>query len=76
VKKEDMDSFIDLLSEDIIKDGVTIRLYTPDRDVFDGARELEGVKVVSPAQTLLDTAGLGYSGKDVTMKMVEEYAAL
>jgi len=76
VKKEDLDSFIDLLSEDIAKDGVAIRIYMPDRDVFEEARELEVVNVVSPAQTLLDIAGLGYSGKDVTMKMVEKYAAL
>ncbi len=76
VKKEDIDGLIDLLSEDIVKDGVAIRIYAPDRDVFKKTRELEGVKVVSPAQTLLDTAGLGYGSKDVTMKMVERYAAL
>ena len=76
VKKEDMDSFMDLLSVDIVKDGVSIRLYMPDRAVFKEARELEDVTVVSPAQTLLDIAGLGYAGKDVTMKMVEKYAAL
>lgn len=56
--------------------GVTIHVYSPDRDVFNGAKELESVTVVSPAQALLDLAGLGYSGMDMTKAMVEAYANL
>jgi len=48
----------------------------PDRDVFGDAREKEGVLIVSPSQTLLDIAGLGYSGRDITKAMVEKYATL
>jgi hypothetical protein len=36
----------------------------------------QGISVVSPAQTLLDLAGLGYSGRDLTLKMVENFAEL
>lgn len=76
VKDQDIDRLIDLLSEDITDDGVTVRLYAPDRDVFKDSQELEEVKVVSPGQTLLDIAGQGYSSKDVTKMMVDKYAAL
>jgi hypothetical protein len=76
VKKQDIDRLIDLLSEDITNDGVAVRLYVPDRDVFNESRELEEVRVVSPGQALLDIAGQGYSSKDVTKAMVEKYATL
>lgn len=56
--------------------GVKIFLYTPDRDVFNDVREIESVTVVSPRQALLDLAGLGYSGMDMTNAMVEKYAQL
>jgi hypothetical protein len=76
LKKDDIDIFTDLLSEDIIKNGIAIRLYAPDRDVFKESRDLEDVNVVSPAQTLLDIGGQGYSSKDVTKALVEKYATL
>jgi len=51
-------------------------IYSPDRDVFADARERESVFITSPAQTLLDLAGLGFSAMDLTRMMVEKYADL
>lgn len=56
--------------------GIKIRVYKPDRDVFSDTRIAEGIRLVSPAQALLDLAGLGYSGRDLTLKLVENYARL
>jgi hypothetical protein len=52
--------------------GIAVRLYTPDRDVFRERRvhSIPGVPVVSPSQALLDCAGLGYVGRDLTVKLV------
>ncbi len=58
------------------KQGIKARIYVPDRDVFGDAREKEGILIVSPSQALLDLAGLGYSGRDITKVMVEKYASL
>jgi hypothetical protein len=62
--------------EDETKKGVRAYLYTPDRDVFTGTREIESVTVTSPAVTLLDLAGLGYSAMDLTTVMGDIYASL
>ena len=58
--------------------GIAVRIYTPDRDVFKDRRMLsaEGIWLVSPAQALLDCAGLGFSGRDITQKLVEIYGQL
>lgn len=53
-----------------------LQIMAPDREVFDGSRSLGGVKVTSPPQTLLDLAGLGYKGKDMTRSMVAVYGQL
>lgn len=58
------------------KSGIRVNIYTPDRDVFANSREIENVVVTSPAQTLLDLAGLGYSAMDLTKVMVEKYDSL
>lgn len=58
------------------KEGIKARIYTPDRELFHNTRDIERVQLVSPAQTLLDLAGLGYSGRDITKAMVEKYASL
>jgi hypothetical protein len=78
VKKEDFERFRNMFSGSLNEGGkgVTIHVYSPDRDVFGDIRELESVTVVSPAQALLDLAGLGYSGMDMTKAMVEAYANL
>jgi hypothetical protein len=58
--------------------GIAVRIYAPDRDVFTGSKPSSesGVRVVSPAQALLDCAGLGYGGRDLTLKLVEIYGGL
>ncbi|MDO8727202.1 MAG: hypothetical protein Q7J35_14125 [Candidatus Methanoperedens sp.] len=58
------------------KQGIKARIYAPDRDVFADTREKEGIMIVSPSQSLLDLAGLGYSGRDITKAMVDKYATL
>lgn len=60
------------------KGGIAVRIYTPDRDVFKDRRisNVQGVWLVSPAQALLDCAGLGYAGRDLTLKLVEIYDRL
>ena len=66
--------------EDLIgprgKDGITVRLYLPDRNVFNGARQLESIVLTTPEQTILDLAGSGYSTRDLTRAMVDYYAKL
>ena len=58
--------------------GTAVRIYSPDRDVFGDRRMAtpQGVWLVSPAQALLDCAGLGYAGRDLTLKLVEIYDRL
>lgn len=56
--------------------GIKARIYLPDRDVFSDRREIESITVTSPAQTLLDLAGLGYSGLDIAKVMVDNYARI
>ena len=55
--------------------GTAVRIYTPDRNVFEDRRmsSVENVWLVSPAQALLDCAGLGYAGRDLTLKLVDFY---
>lgn len=62
--------------EDETKKGVRAYLYTPDRDIFSEVREIESVTVTSPAVTLLDLAGLGYSAMDLTKVMADRYASI
>jgi hypothetical protein len=55
--------------------GMAVRIYTPDRNVFKDRRRssIENIWLVSPAQALLDCAGLGYAGRDLTLKLVDIY---
>jgi len=57
---------------------IAVRIYTPDRDVFKDRRtfSVEGGWLVSPAMVLLDCAGLGYAGRDLTQNLVESYDQL
>jgi hypothetical protein len=75
VEKNGIDFFINTFKE-AEKQGIKARIYTPDREVFNDTREKESIQVVSPSQTLLDLAGLGYSGRDITKAMVEKYASI
>jgi len=54
-------------------EGVKIIVLKADRDVFTNAEIIDGVKITSRSQTLLDVAGLGYSGRDLLNHMVEQY---
>lgn len=56
--------------------GVRLQLMRPDRELFSEARVVRGVKVTSPSQTLLDLAGLGYKGRDLTKGLVAIYDRL
>jgi len=75
LEKETIDQFKENFGS---KKENTIRavIYSPDRDVFSDVLEKESIVVTSPAQTLLDLAGLGYSAMDLTNVMVEKYAGL
>lgn len=75
IHKESLDPFLKSFDASDTQ-GIKIRVYKPDRDVFSDTQITEDIRLVSPAQTLLDLAGLGYSGRDLTLKLVENYARL
>ncbi|MDD1772958.1 MAG: hypothetical protein LUQ09_08580 [Methanomassiliicoccales archaeon] len=56
--------------------GVTIQVLIPDREVWMKARTVDGIKIVSPAQTLLDLASMGYGATELTRAMVKSFADL
>ncbi len=56
--------------------GIKIQIMAPDRELFSEARNIAGVRITSPSQTLLDLAGLGYKGKDLTKAVVAIYGQL
>jgi hypothetical protein len=66
------------MSEMRTERGIAVRIYTPDRNVFKDRRlsSVENVWLVSPAQALLDCSGLGYAGRDLTLKLVDLYDRL
>ncbi len=75
IEKNEIDFFIKTFEEKE-KKGIKARIYAPDREIFNDAREKEGIEIVSPAQTLLDLAGLGYGGRDIAKAMVDKYASI
>ncbi|WP_460372177.1 hypothetical protein [Methanocalculus sp. MC3] len=75
IQKEKIDQFLDSF-EATDTQGIKVRVYKPDRDVFSDTRIIEDIRLVSPAHTLLDLAGMGYSGRDLTLQLVEDYARL
>ena len=75
LEKNEIDLFKETFKTEA-KTGIKARIYAPDRDVFSDKMEIESIIVTSPAQTLLDLAGLGYSGLDITKAMVENYARI
>ncbi len=68
------DAFLELKREMGEGKGIEIIYFSADRDVFTKSQNKEGVQVVSPDQTLLDLAGLGYSARDFALEMVKRYA--
>lgn len=75
IHKDSLDPFLKSVGTPDTQ-GIKVRVYKPDRDVFSDTRITEDIRLVSPAQALLDLAGLGYSGRDLTLKLVENYARL
>jgi len=75
IRKDNIDPFLKSFDASDTQ-GIKIRVYKPDRDVFSDTRITEDIRLVSPAQALLDLAGLGYSGRDMTQKLVENYGTL
>lgn len=75
LERDEIDFFIKTFGETEGR-GIRARIYISDRELFNDCRELEDIRVVSPAQTLLDLAGLGYSARDITNAVVEKYALL
>jgi hypothetical protein len=75
LEKDEIDFFIQTFGGEE-GEGIRARIYVPDRELFNDSREIENIRVVSPAQTLLDLAGMGYSARDITKAMVEKYALL
>ena len=56
------------------KEGIKLIILKPDRIILDHSNKIiNGVLVTSREQTLLDVAGLGYSGRDLLNNMVEQY---
>lgn len=51
--------------EEQTRGGIAARVYSPDRNVFKDSRKspTENIWLVSPSQTLLDCAGLGYADR-------------
>lgn len=75
LQRDDLKKFSNNLATNE-RSGIKIHIYRPDRNIWNDTRIMQGISVVSPAQTLLDLAGLGYGGRDLTLKMVENFAAL
>lgn len=75
LEKESIDQFKENFGSDN-ENSIRAVIYSPDRDVFSDVHEREAIVITSPAQTLLDLAGLGYSAMDLTKVMVEMYAGL
>lgn len=55
--------------------GIKLKIFNPDRDVNDDSIVIDGIRITSKEQTVLDIAGLGYSGKDLLIEMVKNYGA-
>jgi hypothetical protein len=75
IQKEHLDQFLDSFETANVQ-GINVRVYKPDRDVFSDTRKIDDIRLVSPGQALLDLAGMGYGGRDLTLRLVEDYASL
>lgn len=69
--KEKIDSRI--LKEYVGGNGRKLIVYKPDRDLSSESVFINEVEYVSPDQTLMDLAGLGYSARDMTLYMVRNH---
>ena len=64
LQREKVDFFMDSFMDNT-ENGVKVKVYIPDRKVFDETRLVNGVRVVSPEQVLLDLAGMGNQARDL-----------
>lgn len=71
-----IDDIDELIGHGSKEHDMVLQVMAPDRDLFKDARLIGGVTVTSPSQTLLDLAGLGYKGRDLTKAMVSIYGQL
>ena len=67
--KDDINEVLDWLSPDVDGPGIKMQIMAPDRELFSETRTIDKIRVTSPSQTLLDLAGLGYKGRDMTKAM-------
>jgi cobalamin biosynthesis Co2+ chelatase CbiK len=75
MQEENLSYFRELFTSNSDK-GTHAYIYRTDRDVFRDVREKEDIRIVSPSQTLLDLAGMGYSAMDITKQLVLVYATI
>jgi hypothetical protein len=74
--KDKLDEVRELIGPEPDSSKIKLHFMVPDRELFGESRPIDGIKVTSPSQTLLDLAGLGYKGKDLTKAMVATYGQL
>ena len=74
----DMDNmkFFNEVFKNYGEEGIKVKIYGSDRNVFTDNRKMEDINVVSPSQALLDVAGLGYTGRNLAVEMVKRYESL
>ena len=58
-----------------LKNGIKLKVFKPDRNVLDESLIVDRIRITSKIQTVLDVAGLGYSGRDLLIEMVRSYGA-
>lgn len=68
--KDEIDEALGWLSPSAEGPGIKMQVMAPDRELFSDTRTIGKIRVTSPSQTLLDLAGLGYRGRDLTKAMV------
>lgn len=71
LKEEDVDLFKQAFKYPINK-GVVVRIYQPDRDFHSDSILMDDIRIVSKQQALLDLAGTGYQGMDLTKAILDD----
>lgn len=56
-------------------DGIKLKVLKPDRNVIDDSVIIDGIRITSKKNTVLDLAGLGYPGRDLLDEVVKLYGA-
>ena len=55
------------------ENGIKLKILKPDRNVLDDSLTVDKIRITSKEQTVLDVAGLGYSGRDLLIELVGSY---